>query len=438
MTDWTHVQSKQTTTASGTSTNTISFTSPVGVGNVPIGTIMVSSGNPIISIVDDKGNKYLLVGMADDGVSNIPYGFYPDPDVNGGLIPGPTGPTTLTITTVGNTATFWANIAEFTPPTGTTAICLDGSQYLDGTALAALPNFATLNNDTLIFAASYSSVASTTGAGFTADAGSGTQQCSEYKIQATAGAASVAFATQTGSSWMVGFALAPVRRTHWIPIQSCYNHSGSTGLSISASLPGAIANGDYVFGMFANQTAAGSSDTSNLASFTDDKGKTWPVNTLSPNFNGRTLFFLGPFTNGAKTITANVNVSSAGLFLSFAEFRPPPNTASIATDGYAENQTGTTSATVGPITTTKNGDLLVVMCEPGAGGSTPTNNFNVVAGPFSTWSLAYLVQPAAGSVSSSWSFNSGVINQYIAGFSFALGGGAQSMWTNFQEFGMKF
>lgn len=435
MADWAHVQSKQTTTASGTAVNTIAFTNPVGNGNVPLGTIMVASGSPIVSITDDKNNKYVLTGSADDGNSNIPYGFYPDPDINGGLITN--GPTTLTVTTTGNTATFWANIAEFTPPTGTAAICLDGSQYLDGTGLAALPNFATLNNDTLIFAASYSSVASTTGAGFTADAGSGTQQCSEYKIQATAGAASVVFATQTGSSWMTGFALAPVRRTHWVPVQACYNHSGSTGTSISASLPGAIANGNYVFGMFANQTASGGSDTSNLTSFTDDKSKTWPVQTLSPNFNGRTLFYLGPFTNGAKTLTANVSPTSTGLFLSFAEFRPPPGTASIATDGYAENQTGTTSATVGPITTTKNGDILVVMTEPGAGGSTPTNNFNVVAGPFSTWSLSYLNQPAAGAVSSSWSFNSGVINQYIGGFSFALGGG-QSMWTSQQGYMMRF
>lgn len=418
MADWIHVQNKQTTTNSGGSTNTITLSSAVTSGNVLIGTIMISAGFPIVSIVDDKSNNYLTTGSADDTNSLTTYGFYPDPDVGGGLLTN--GPSTLTVTTVGNTTVFWANIAEFSPPTGTVAICLDGSQYLNSESAGTLPNFATLNNDALVFAVRYSTGVSFVGSGFTLDSGSNTQQCSEYKIQSTAGNVGVTFSSPTGSAWTAGFAIAPVARANWIPVQSVDNHSAATGTSLSVSLPGAIQNGDYIFGAFSNGSAVAGSDTSDLTSFTDDKSHTWPVNTLTPNSGGATLFWLGPFNNGAKTITANVASTSTAMSMIYAEFRPPLNIVSLVTDGYAQTQTGTTSATAGPISTGKNGDLLISMCAPSAGGSSPTNNFNVISNPASSFSLGYQIQPLAGSVSASWSFASGTINQYLAAFNAQL------------------
>jgi hypothetical protein len=413
MSDWTRVQGAQSTTASGTTTNSKSLGAVITSGNVLVGTMLLTSGSGLISIKDDKNNNYLPVPYADDG-NNIVYGFYPDPDVGNGLLTN--GPQTITVITTNSPAFFWLNMAEFSPPTGTIAISLDGSQTVASNfAGATLPNFQTLNNDVLLFSAMYTTGVATTGAGWNTDAGSGTQQCSQWKIQATAsGSVSAAYATQTGSGFGVVFGIAPVARSHWVPIQASWQHNNVAGTSGSVSFNNSVGAGNCVFGMIAIDNLA------NLTSLTDDKGNNYLPNILAPNFNGRALFWLGPISNGPKTVTANLSVSSSLVDVAVAEFRPPPNTVSVSLEAYTQAQpSGTVSPQgTGNITTTVNGDLLISMGEPSSGGAEPANSFSVLAGSGSTWGLGYQVQgTASASTNVSWSFiTPTAINEYLAAF----------------------
>jgi hypothetical protein len=374
--------------------------------------MMIPSGSGPVSIKDDKSNNYLMIPYGDDG-TNLLVGFYPDPDAAGhGLISN--APQTITLTTlVAVSGFFWLNMAEFSPPTGAVAVSMDGSQVAPSTSGASTPTFQVLNNDVLLFAASFSTGASTTGSGWTADAGSGTGQCSEYKI-VNAGAPNALFATQTGTSWMGVFGLAPVRRNQWVPLQAVWNHAGSAGTSISASLNAPIGAGNYILGAFANNTGP----PPDLTSLVDDKGNNYLPNVQTPNTNGRCDFWLGPIpAGGPKTITATVSPTSTALYLQFAEFRPPPNATSATLDAYLNTQPSGASSPVnsGNLTTTGTMDLVFNTFEASSGGGIPSNNYSTINGYFSTWNMSYLNQPTpSGTVSVSYTFiTSSAINFFV-------------------------
>lgn len=413
MADWTHVQGTNTTAGSGTS-NSLSFA--VGNGNVVRGGVLLSHGSQVTKVTDDRNNVYRVTTDGDDGS-----GLYAALFRSVGLITN--APTTISVTCAPSSATFWIALDEFSPPTGTTAICLDGSQQLLSSTAASTANFQTLNPDDLVYAISFSTGVSTTGAGFTAGQGSGTGICSEWKIQAAAsGSVNATYATQTLTTWMLVDAISPVAQTRWEFNQRANQRTATSATSGSVSFPNAVPAGHIIIADIAVDSLA------NLTSLTDDKGKNYQPNILTPNSGGRAIFWSGGLVNnGPKTITAQVSPASATVFFMAVDFAPPPGTTSVAIDGgglvTTTTDTGATTTTPN-ITTTHNGDLAYSMCESTSAGAAPANSFSVLSGYGSTWADGYFIQQTSGSINASWTHSDPTgLNQSLVTFS-AVSGGA--------------
>jgi len=426
MTDWTRVQGAQSQAPTLGLTVSIALTNPVASGNIMACEAIISNANQIISAVDDKGNNYTWVAPSFT-VANPVVAFYPDPDsATFGLLTN--GPKTLTVTLAATPSYFWYDLTEFSPPTGTVGTCLNGFNFNSG-GLANATDIATFfvdTNDTLLYATQLSSGTGTTGAGWTAGAGSTTAVCSQWKILAAAGLTGTnSFATNTGSGASICIGIAPVKRNNWLPQQCIMNHSGITGTTISAGVQNGIGPGNYVWGMLADNNGAGGGTYTNCSTLVDDQGNNYKPNILNPNSNGRAIFWLGPINNGAKTLTLTTVASSTGLFLAFAEFRPPPGMSSATLDGSELENTaaGTSPQTIGPLTTSGAKELLFVMEEPASGQGNPTDGFAALVNG-ETWCMGYRNAPSAGSYSSSWSFNTaGSNHQYLAALKTTFSGG---------------
>src|SRR5262249_40485440 len=165
--------------------NSLSFGAAVTSGNIVRGGVLLDHGSSITSVTDDKGNPYRVTVSGDDGAVAYVALFRSLGDGTGLL---KNAPQTITVTVSPSSATFFIILDEFAPPTGTTAISLDGGQAaVDNNPGLTTANFRTTKSDTLVYSASVaSSGTTTTGAGFNAGNGSPGAYISEWKIQATA------------------------------------------------------------------------------------------------------------------------------------------------------------------------------------------------------------------------------------------------------------
>src|SRR6267378_837915 len=156
MVDWTRFQGSIDTAGSGTS-RAVTLGATVGAGNVVVGAVLCISGAYVTSVTDDKGNAYVLTAQGSQFGNNSVQGFR-------SLHLVTNAPQTLTIH-YQTSAVVWIVIDEFSPPTGTIDISLDGAQLLPITAAATTQNYIIRNNDVLQYAVCFSNGVSTTGAG---------------------------------------------------------------------------------------------------------------------------------------------------------------------------------------------------------------------------------------------------------------------------------
>lgn len=406
MVDWTRVQGTSTTVGSGTS-NSLSFAGAVGNGNVVRGGVLLATGSAVTSVTDDKNNAYRVTSQGDDGNQLYAALFR-------SLHLVTNAPTTITVNCSPTSATFWIVLDEFAPPTGTTDISLDGfGRILQTNTALATNNFGTWRSDALIYSVCFSNGTATTGAGFTAGQGSGTGICTEWKIQAAAASGlNGAYATQTGTGWILADAIVP-QAALWEPIQHALQRSTVNALTGNVSLHNAVANNSIVIGSIAVD------NLSNLTSLQDDKGNNYTV--LTPNSNGRAIFWsAGLITNGPTTITATVSAQSATVFLMANEIVPPPGTISVAVDGTPVNtfilNTSGSSTTSPNVTTSNANDLAYSVNDTGNTNSLPTTGYSQFSGVFpdaTTWSDAYALLLTAGTYNTTWSYLANASNENI-------------------------
>src|SRR5258706_2613100 len=404
MTDWTRIQGTQTSAGSGT-TNSLSFGAAVSVGTVVVGALFLATGAAgyigVTTITDEKSNPYRLIvldgGFTGGAAAGTLVMFRSLHPVTAG-----NQPTTITANSTVSTTVFWMLQEEFQTPTGATDISLSGYQYMVDDAGATIENFQTLDNDTLVWAVSFSTGVSTTGAGFTAGQGSGTQRASEWKIQATpTNTMSVVWATQTGSAWTGAIAIAPVAQSRWEPIQHAIQRTG-TGTTSSLSFPNPVGAGNMIVGSI-------SSDNSGLAlitSFQDDKGN--PMSLISGTINTgsstdpsarATWWSGGLLSNAPQTVTVTYSAGQTVNFLVMDEFAPPSGTVGVAIDGTPVNTNNTissTSITTPDVTTAKSADLAYGWVDNAGAGAKPGNSYSATNGQGSTWMPAYYITGAPG------------------------------------------
>jgi hypothetical protein len=416
MTDWTRITGATNTTGGGSNTVTLTI-SAVGSGNVIVGGILMGFTVFVQSVTDNQGNLYEITAESNDNNGGFP-GLAAAGFRSLGLITN--APTSLTVTLTGTSTNFWVSYEEFQPPTGTTAICLDGTQIIVADTGSALPNMQTKNNDVLVWTVSFSTTLSTApGTGFTAGMGSGTQQCTEWKIQATpSNAVTIAYASQTGSTWSVAFGIAPVAQTRWEPIQRRMQRTVTLATTGSISFTHAVTSGNIVVGTIAVD------DVTKITSIVDDKSNNY-ILVPGTQANGRQIIWSGGrLTNSPTTITINLSVSSSVVFLQVVEFSPPPGISSIVVDTGSgvntfDNVVGTTTSSPN-LTTTANNDLLFSFGDFGGGTAKPTGGFCGCTGVDLTWEDAYFIQDTAGSISVTWNHgttNTGGNNVSLAAFS---------------------
>src|SRR5258706_8852852 len=198
MTDWTRIQGV-VNTAGGVTSVGEAFSSTVANGDIVVGAVLLDHGFTLTSVTDDKSNVYSVFEPHDDGAlytvafrSNV---FLPN------------GPKILTYNFSGATGNQWMVQDEFQPPTGATAITVDGSSSTFNSAGTSFASFNTSLPDDLVYAVAMSSGTSTHGTSFNLGSGNGTARCSEWGIQATAGSVTMDLATQTNHFWGPAFAI---------------------------------------------------------------------------------------------------------------------------------------------------------------------------------------------------------------------------------------
>lgn len=198
MADWNRVQGTKTTSPVA---NSLAFSASVGVGNVVVAAILLSTGFTLAegTITDDQGNPYKIVSSFDDGILNI-YGIR-----SVGIITN--GAKTLTFPPSGSPGTFWIVIEEFSPPTGTVTIASDGATITSNSAGLAFAAFNTTKPDDLVWAASLSSGQSVHGSSWTAGQGDSSSQTTEWGIQLTPATVTMDLASQNNHFWGPAFAL---------------------------------------------------------------------------------------------------------------------------------------------------------------------------------------------------------------------------------------
>lgn len=419
MTDWTRIQGITDATAANTS---VSFASTVSNGSIVVGGALFDPGLYMVSVTDDKGNLYDITAATGDT------NWYTAGFKSRGLITN--APQTITITLSGTASGgFWKVIEEFSSPTGCSHISLDGTtcfttytssstQGLNG--LVSSP-FQTLHSDVLIWGWSVFSGSISVGAGFSAGVSSGII-ISEWMIQSTPSTSNqLVWGTQTGDIWGCCFGVAPVAATSWVPVQRRGFQPGSSATSFSLSLPNKMAPGN----VFVGGLGLAGGNISQLVSLKDDLGTDYTPQIQSPNTGGHAVFWSGGFIAGApQTLTLTLSVSQAAA-MTVTEFAPPPGAISVSDEGSALNTTivSSTLGTVGPITTTKNGDLIFSwLSDAGLGGCNPLGGINAL----NFWGISnsdgYFIQSAAGAISQQWQFSSSAPNliEYALAIGFNL------------------
>jgi len=123
-------------------------------------------------------------------------------------------PTTLIYThSAGTPTNFWKVQDEFSPPTGTTSISLDGSSMVTNSTVQVFASFATALSDDLVYGVAHASGTATHGAGTSAGQGDGTQRMSEWAIKAAPGTVSMNVTTAGGNWWGPAFGINGVQGT---------------------------------------------------------------------------------------------------------------------------------------------------------------------------------------------------------------------------------
>jgi hypothetical protein len=400
--DWTRVQG---TSAFSTAVHTISFGSAVTSGDIVVGGMVMDSGIYLVSVTDDKSNKYDITAADDNG------GFAVAGYKSHSLLTN--GPTTITITLSATPVTyFFKGIEEFTPPTGTSNISLDGTtcfvsltsnstQGLNGTSSSQFQN---INTDVLIWSLVITSGAFTHGAGYALGIDDTVNSIfSEYLIQSTASNADVATWTGPTEVWGVAFGIAPKSATSWVPVQRrLFPVTGGNVTSISLTFPNPVTPGDIVVGGYG---AVGT-----LVSIADNLGGNYTADVLTSS-NSHSIWWTGaPLSTTPQTFTIT-QAAAAVMAGTIVEFAPPPGKSSVSVDGggavvsayfTTPNITTLSSPT---ITTVIPNDLVYSWISSGTSiQDNPINGFNSL----DQWGVknsdSYSIQATPGSAVASWNF----------------------------------
>jgi len=411
---WARVQGARDT-AGSLASKTVFFAAPVTSGNIVVGGVLVGDNQQLTNITDDKGNIYLILNSGrnpGDGTSLSVFGFRSQGPITN-------GPISLTYTLQGTSSTIWNIQEEFSAAVALGSISEDGMQLVVGRGVTTTPAFATLGSNDLLWNAGFSTAAATTGSGWTAGLGSGSQQMSEWKQVASPGSSNVAtWATQTGQIWATVFGINASPRTKWALRQNAIQRSAVNTTTGSVTLPRTVASGNIVIGSIAVGTNGNVSD---IISIVDDKGNNYPILAGYPNTRGRAIFWSGgPLTNGPKTITCTTSVTETVIYFLASEFILPAGKTTVSLDGTpAYTTAGSDPVYTSPtLTTAVNGSLIYSFADLNGSGCTPNNGFWSLNGSGMTWCDAFLVQTAAGAISAQWlNTGSGAPNVVaIAGF----------------------
>ncbi len=198
MTDWTQIQGV-VNTAGGVTTVNESFASTIANGNIVVGAVLLDAAFTLTSVTDDKSNAYTVFDSHDDG------SLYTVAFRSNGFLTN--GPKILTYNFSGATGNQWMVQDEFQPPTGATAVSVDGSSQTSNSAGTSFASFSTSLSDDLVYAVAMSSGTSTHGTSFNLGTGNGTARCSEWGIQSSPGSVTMDLATQTNHFWGPAFAI---------------------------------------------------------------------------------------------------------------------------------------------------------------------------------------------------------------------------------------
>lgn len=399
MTDWTRVQGADDDTT-GLS---VSFGVAVTSGSIVWGGIGLNTGNALLSVTDDKSNIYDITAGGDDEAILAVFGFK-----SRGLITN--GPTTITITTSIAVASFcFKAIEEWTPPTGTTAISLNGSTWfaMPSGGIQGLTNlqtspFQTTLSDVLLAAVVFDQDAAFGfGAGWTIGINHPANiTFTASQIQATASNSNqLTFSSNANTAWGVCFGIAPVAASSWVPVQRTFAPL-VTATSVTLTFAQPVTAGNVIIGGFG---AVGG-----ISTIIDNLGAHYEGDLLSSVANHAIWSPLTLMSTTPKSFVLTQGASQP-IAATIAEFAPPSGINTIAIDGSAvqDHYTGVsiTSLSTPTITTTLNNDLVYSWITSGASvQDNPTGGQNML----SHWGIknadAYSLQVTPASLTPTWNF----------------------------------
>jgi hypothetical protein len=400
---WARVQGTINTSGSGTSVS-VALPSAITSGDIAVGGILLNADAILTNVTDDKGNAYRIVNSAHQPAGGLL-------SVAGYRSIGPVtnGAQTLTFT-YQSSSLAWVVIDEFTAGFPLSAASLDGSQLAVNSPASSTISYQTLQNNDLLYFAGFDTNVVTTGAGWTAGQGSGTQQMSQWKQSATASGSTSAVFGNTGSIWATTFGVNASPRTGWElrQNQSQRTANGVNTGSVSFGLP--VAPGDIVIFSLAVGTDGNVSD---IIGCTDDKLNVYQQIPNSINASGRVMYWSGgALTNEPTTITCTTTVVETVVYFMANEFIPPVGKSTFAIDGtpVMTNPTTTGPWSSSTITTTNNGDLVYSFIDNADAGSLSANGFSTLNNPGETWTDAFLIQKTAGAISAQWNGSGSTLN----------------------------
>jgi hypothetical protein len=402
---WAHVQGTQTTGFTGTS-GSLAFSAPVGSGNIVVGSYLANVDNALLSnVTDDKGNAYVFTNSGwQPGGNLVVVGFRSaGPIMNGAKTLSFTYPT----------GGLGVVMDELTAGFPLSSISLDGSQLNLNNTNLAFPNFQTTRpNDLLYAVAFFSGSPIAAGSGWTLAQGGGTTPISQWKQQISPSGNTAASFGGSANVWATVFAINATPRSSWELRQSQIQRSVTNATSGSVSFPNTVAPGSIVIGTVSLGTTTGR--VSHITSIVDDKSNAYQIIPNSIDSLGRAMFWSnGAVNNGPKTITCNCSVTETLIYFVVNEFLPPPGKTIFAIDGTPSmitNGTASTSFTSGTVTTAQAGDLIYSEADMFGSLTFPSNSFSSLNGEGMTWTDAFFIQQAAGTIASQWSCGSGAAN----------------------------
>ena len=156
-------------------------------------------------------------------------------------------------------------------------------------------------------------------------------------------------------------------------------------------------------------------DTTNPAinvSISDNKGNTYSAATSkhTDDRHGQALqvFYVTDANGGSShTFTATPSQNTCCMRMSVHEVSGIASSNPVDTSAYVTNESGT-GVSVGPMTTTQDGDYIFAVADNDSGSNTISGNSpytqRAIASPYKLQTQDY-VQSSAGSVSSTWTMS---------------------------------